>query len=838
MTPGARYALVLRFEPFLQKEPNYFLYDPMSEPWCASVWPLEGEPDDYLETEKFAPLRELTEITDADAHTFDVVYTQDMSSILRFAKDETVILKGRALTPEDSDARSNVCVVSASFATANDLGVGDSLTLKLGSELFEQYKGLGAVAATRERYAPAETEATLEIVGVYIDLDSPNRQAASANLCYSVNTIFVPKTLLPIEEASLAEHKFAPGEFSFTVENAWDIPAFVKESESVFEKTGLKLIFFDDGWTAIAREFRAVQTLAVIKIAVLSAATVAATGFVVHLFIGRKKKEYAVMRALGTNRRASAKALLVPLMTVAVSSVLAGSGAAWVYTVKTIAESNALARLEVFTVSTALPKGAAIGCVLGEILLTLVIALALLRRTGALAPLALLQDNASANTRSVNKSLMHTPSQTAPVASLTLSASAADAPTLPVTPRRRRSFSLVLRYILRHMRRTAGKSALAVTLAALLLGTIGTVAAMKRQYVELCDGTVVKANFIGLSLSLIPSVTENDFVENPYYESSLTAEMNLDDARIVITNNIARYADETAEVVYADGYDASCMERFGELVVIGRELADIYRLELGGTVSLARQGTFSQLRNETIAVYKMEHPSESITDDEILALKYDALQLSIDRKTHPYTIAGIVTTPSGAYDRVVFTPGSDKASVNLGAPAALDMAEFELADYTRLEDFRKFGERLSGGNQLGGVAFVFDSEKLESLLGTLRLIDTLYPIAVAAALLIGGFCCCLVIAQSSKEAAIMRVLGTTKRITRAMLASEQILLSVGGLFIGLCGLLIYKRAELSAIAGGISLFAALYLAVIAASAVFSAAAATRRNILELLQTKE
>jgi ABC-type antimicrobial peptide transport system permease subunit len=104
--------------------------------------------------------------------------------------------------------------------------------------------------------------------------------------------------------------------------------------------------------------------------------------------------------------------------------------------------------------------------------------------------------------------------------------------------------------------------------------------------------------------------------------------------------------------------------------------------------------------------------------------------------------------------------------------------------------------------------------------------------------MIGGFLCCLVIIQSSKEAAIMRIQGTTKRKTRVILALEQMLLSVGGLVIGVCALLVYKGMALAVISGQLYVFAALYFAVLLVSAITCAGLATRRNVLELLQTKE
>jgi hypothetical protein len=396
---GTRYAFVVRFEPInpkipgvVQEQRGYILSDYLAELWCGAVWPLDGAPDDYLETEEFAPLRELAEITNTDARTFDMVYTEDMGAIMRFADGRMALTAGRMLTPEDSAAGSRACVISRQFAEENGLAVGDTLNFKLGDKLFEQYKGFGAVAATKERYEPAKTDVTLEIVGIYTDIDSPEAQSREPHWGYSVSTVFVPKSLLPVDESGLAEHEFAPGEFSFKIGNAWDIPAFLEESAPVLEEMGLTLIFHDGGWSGISAGFLAAQKLSMIKLAALTASSVAATVFVVYLFIGRRKREYAVMRALGTPRGASARSLLVPLMALSIVSVLAGSAAAWAYTAKTIAKSSVLSALEKLGADATVPAPVAICCIAGELLLALLFGLLLLRRIGALPPLALLQD--------------------------------------------------------------------------------------------------------------------------------------------------------------------------------------------------------------------------------------------------------------------------------------------------------------------------------------------------------------------------------------------------------------------------------------------------------------
>jgi hypothetical protein len=61
---------------------------------------------------------------------------------MRFAEGKMEVINGRELTKEDSASKSDVCLVSREFASKNNLKIGDKISLKLGTQLFEQYKGL------------------------------------------------------------------------------------------------------------------------------------------------------------------------------------------------------------------------------------------------------------------------------------------------------------------------------------------------------------------------------------------------------------------------------------------------------------------------------------------------------------------------------------------------------------------------------------------------------------------------------------------------------------------------------------------------------------------------
>jgi ABC-type antimicrobial peptide transport system permease subunit len=841
---GQRYVFVARYEPLYsapgdderQKYP-LILSDHLSAGWCKSIWNVDGAPD-YLSDVKFAPLRELAEITSSDKHTFDVVYTGDMSTISRFADGKAVITDGRALTPEDSASGEAVCVISREEAEASGLAVGSTITLTLGTELFEQYKGLGALAGYRARYFPGGTEVALTIIGIYADTDGAISQVKSPNFSYSLSTIFVPASLLSVDAQALSEHEFSPAEFSFKVDNAYDIPAFLAEAAPKFEEMGLTLIFSDGGWSGIMEAFLTAKKLSLIRIAILGAATAAATGFVVFLFIAQKKKEYAVMRALGTARRQSAKALLLPLSVLLVASVLIGSGAAWIYTVKTVARSSAVSALG-GAVSTSVPAPAVLGCIFGELLLAFIIALILLQNLGARSPLALLQGGAGRRARNKKVKKSANIFSTAPPETIRvggISALVAFAPT-----QKHGSFGFSLRYIVRHARRSPGKSVLAGLLAALLLATVGQVALMKQTYTDLCKATVVKASFVGgIQLSAVPQLKGLGYVTDPYYEAQAQVGLNFSSSKVVITNDIARYTDEDAVITYADGYDETCMDTLGNILIFGQMALQIHGLSPGDTVEVITPPEFIPNIQDFIASFKAENPEETLSDLDTLVKYRDYITQNTGTKIYTFTVAGVVTTPSGKYDTSVFAPGSNEQYGALGKTAVrLSVAEFTLADFTLANELLEYGENMAKwGGGSSPVDFYMDMSKLEGLLKTLRLLEALYPIVIAAAAAIGGFLCALVIFQSAKSASIMRIQGTTKRKTRLILSFEQVLLAVIGLILGIAGLLVYNGAALSAVLPQLALFAALYFAVIVIAAAVSSVIITRRSVLELLQTKE
>jgi len=101
---------------------------------------------------------------------------------------------------------------------------------------------------------------------------------------------------------------------------------------------------------------------------------------------------------------------------------------------------------------------------------------------------------------------------------------------------------------------------------------------------------------------------------------------------------------------------------------------------------------------------------------------------------------------------------------------------------------------------------------------------------MTASVLVAAGITALVILQSAKEAAIMRILGTTKRKVRGIIIAEQALICLFGLALGIV---------ISWLLGGVSFAAAgLYLAGCVVSAIAFSIVVSNKKPLTLIQIKE
>ena len=214
---------------------------------------IEGLGKEYLETEKCDYQKGLMEAINQNIYTYDFVYTTDMRAIPRFNEHSMAITKGRALTEADIDA----CVVNQLFLDRYNLSIGDKIHVELGDRLFHQDFDMGgALAGDGETLSNFIDSAELEIIGAYQNVDD-NGDMFESQWCYTKNTIFVSRALLPVEVPESYEP--CVGEFSVFIENAHDIESFQEAAKPLASEMGVNMRFSDGGWLSVKDSFEAGQ---------------------------------------------------------------------------------------------------------------------------------------------------------------------------------------------------------------------------------------------------------------------------------------------------------------------------------------------------------------------------------------------------------------------------------------------------------------------------------------------------------------------------------------------------------------------------------------------------
>jgi hypothetical protein len=128
-------------------------------------------------------------------------------------------------------------------------------------------------------------------------------------------------------------------------------------------------------------------------------------------------------------------------------------------------------------------------------------------------------------------------------------------------------------------------------------------------------------------------------------------------------------------------------------------------------------------------------------------------------------------------------------------------------------------------------------EELKTVVGSmeqnLALLRLLYPVAIALSVAIGLGLALLLVLQNAKNAAIMRVLGSTKKRSLLVLGAQQLVVCIIGLAAGLCALVALGWGF-----GQSAIRALLYLAGAALGSITGGMLVTNRPPLQLLQVKE
>jgi len=384
----------------------------------------------------------------------------------------------------------------------------------------------------------------------------------------------------------------------------------------------------------------------------------------------------------------------------------------------------------------------------------------------------------------------------------------------------------VTAYIVRHIRRGVGKSVISLTLAVVLTTGVGLLVLTKMTYQDAFHDVVVIGRTYEFSSPSIRALSNSDLISDFFYYGSFGVLINGMDFQntITITNNRERYFDEARisdyYFEYADGFDSSSVG--DTLCLLGSAIAEIHGVDPGDKITLLSSNSY-------FALTKIYEDSEE-----------DILAAAVERESKSYRVMGIICSDDLSINSGVFASASKVADQVYGQPFPLDFSEFTLADNERLSDLSGLLSRQTSINRSYApeAAFYLDAAELDNITHVRDLIILLFPIAVTAAVLIGSAAPGLIIVQSAKTAALMRVLGVTKKRTRCMLMFEQIGLCVIGIALVTGALALYNSGLFARSAEMLAISGALYLSGCFCAAFWASVHVTRRRVLELIQIKE
>lgn len=795
--------------------------------------------ENYLETEEYAYQRDFIEAIKQNAYVHDIVYTADMRSIPHVNERILVITEGRPLITGDTD----VCVVSTDFLNTHNLAIGDKIKVGFGDRLFPQNDIYGARDPFSGIFSEFINSAELTIIGAYRIFGTVSRYISEYDWYYTYNTIFVPASHLPIEIPP--DHEINRGEFSVFIENARDIDAFLAAAGPLLEEMDVTMRFSDGGWMNLKENFETGSLTALLTTVLYLCGAALALLLAVYLYIARSKKAYAIMRAMGVTTKKTRATVTLPLSVLSASALLAGGIAGLVYAANKAAEAfkGMVSRTNSgYVTDMSLPLDIIILCLLGELIFIIIATLFFLRKMERTSPLELLQGDVI-RVVNIETKAVGTESGPAPTGVKTRSSQGdvndcdADensnmksAPAATHIPQRKRypAYRHVIRYILRHMRRVKVKTAISLSLALVLTTGIGFLVLTRLSYQDAFHAIDVKGRaweFSNSSVNLLSARTV--LTDNFYYYGDFHILINGTNTgnSLIFTDDISRYLyeryDDDYTVLYAEGFDAS-LTAAGDatLCLIGSEIAGRYGIGPGDSITFLSSSLYS-------ALYRLNEDEE-------------ALAREVGQRSIEYQVAGVIHSDNEAIASAVFAPANKAAEAVNGVPFKIEYFEFIVKNNERIDELISLLDAEIERNKVyaPSASYYLDTEGFDNIKLVRDLLVLLFPVAVTAAVLIGLTAPGLIIMQSAKEAAILRVLGTTKKRVRCMLMFEQIILCAAGLLLTAGGLVLYNLGLFTRSMETLAICGALYLLGCICAGLAASISVTRRRVLVLLQVKE
>jgi ABC-type antimicrobial peptide transport system permease subunit len=787
-----------------------------------------------------APFKNEIDVLNENLHTLGIIATADQSAMPRMqeASHYYYLAAGRWLNHQDDMDGNKAIVVVESFATLRKLKLGDKITLTFrpltDSLLGEIRDGVDSI---NWRTYPTYQD-TYQIVGL---LNSTNGYAYNAYIpTNSLRPGFASTTLY-------SDPYVNEDDYSFVLDSSRHETEFLQAYKDPLEKLGITLTFLANNGHAYWAAVDPIRRSLAADLLVFGMLMVVALILAVFLYVMARKRDYAILRALGVPKKQANRQLVLPLLLLGGLGILLGVVPAWNY---------ALTQAKASLSNLPLPAGVSPSADLSPFILAglcaaIFLLLALFSWLGvyflAHKPVyELLQGETSQNKRVQKRTGTSASSQPVPSLSsglpgtLDLPGTTRQGPAAnqgDLAERRKYTPSSLGWYVLHHLLRSRLKSFLTLVVAlGFMLASAWIRQTMERSRLEvdrLYDTTVVEADIVPTDssarsteettgtgfvyLNAVNSVLNSGFVESSILAAdTVWFKIEKLDSQDTFPGHFPVYAYDSPEafysgladpgsLVFASGWD---MNRFAQ----PRKLGEIQN---EGVPALFPVRLLEQLQlnvGETVRI--------------------------TDQTSHAYRCV-IVGQYIGNY---ILIPISVLEAME-GSQTKFTVAHF-VFDPRKNRELSQLRKEMEKTMEVygGKVRFMIWDEELRIVIAqldkNLSLLKVLYPVVISVSVLIGAGLCFLLLLQATREAAILRVLGTTRTAVRLALILEPVFLSILGVLLGLgISRILWISSDLVSVVP-LLVSAGLYLAGVLAGSVTGAISVTNKKPIELLQVKE
>ena len=389
------------------------------------------------------------------------------------------------------------------------------------------------------------------------------------------------------------------------------------------------------------------------------------------------------------------------------------------------------------------------------------------------------------------------------------------------------------RYIARHARRSFAGTLLALLLAAFLVGTVGQLSRLRDHYAELLSSVEVDVHiFNGPTYEKAKTLETSGYLRDPIYLKTfddVSYELYFA-GTLVVTNRIDALFSEP--VTWLEGWDEeSAMTTAGKTCLMPAPMMDEFGFQLGDQVRI----------NEKDCLYNL------LSTGRIPLPKSNEDEYAIRDAYRPkLTIVGRIET-ADTQRLVVLIPESFRFLNFLGSTLKLDSAAYKLKNYHDAEEFKDYavktllsrkGSTVYGTGASSAPVLRMDTTDADRLNRSYHLLNTMFPVSVAAALILGTLLPILMVLQSRQEAAVFRALGWPKRAVTLRYVLEQGLLCLVGILIAFLVLPAINGGDISVLRPVLPGYALVHLLAAMAGIAFASRLTLAKSPMALLQAKE